>query len=230
VRNSHENDDDTTLVHSMSVLFSTLQILLFLRSGSCFQEAGRRQSSSFPDPVILPIPKVANKKDRFANLTIIYPAGNTTAYLLETNYPWSVVIPSERRLEKTLTQAKAHGCRIAATNGGPYNADGGPSGPLVLQGQITNNSTTDFVGFGVTTSDQWILGNYHQLIDQAPSINITIWNFVTGFDWLVYKGQNVANNSQNPTGAHRSARTAIGVGQHPNNHLWMLVADGCEKW
>jgi hypothetical protein len=144
-------------------------------------------------------------------------------YVVHTNYPGSVVAPTanlqqqqqHHHLQTTSHQARLHGCDIVATNGGPYNADGTSSGPLVMQGTLitTNNTSTDFVGFGTTTSEEWVLGTFD---DAQSTTTTTLWDFVTGFGWLVYDHQVVANNSDNPTGAYRAARTAIGLDDHGN--------------
>jgi Phosphodiester glycosidase len=191
--------------------------------------------SSLPPPVIFPI---SQNKPLFVNLTTLPSNASRweTAHLIHTNYPWKVVVPppSENTshrltLETTLQQAQRHHCNVAAANGGPFNAHGWSTGPTVMNQQLVRTSNeslldTTFVGFGTTTENQWVLGNYRQLQDAFVSID----NFCTGFGWLVYHGKMVANNSVNPTGAIRAPRTAIGLDCDGN--LMLLVVDGCEKW
>jgi hypothetical protein len=144
-------------------------------------------------------------------------------------------------LQKTSLQAKDHHCDIVASNGGPFDADGWTTGPTVVDGQLVrtkNSSLHDsyFVGLGTATTDSlnsdssshyWVLGSYHQITND-PSRTMTILSFVTGFQWLVYHGKNLADDSRNPTGADRAPRTAIGLDRDSN--LMLLVVDGCEKW
>jgi hypothetical protein len=145
-------------------------------------------------------------------------------------------------LETTLRQAQRHHCSIVAANGGPFDAQGWTTGPTIVNGQLvrtTPNSLLDstLVGFGTTAkTKQWILGNYRQFItsynnnnnNDNSSLVDDIDNFCTGFGWLVYDGQVVANNTINPTGAKRAPRTAIGLDYDGN--VLLVVVDGCEKW
>ena len=142
----------------------------------------------------------------------------------------------------TAAQAEANNCNIVATNGGPYNRDGTSSGPLVMRGELqtsdrnnSNNTESSFVGFGITAKKKtdgqqyWTLGSYSQIIEKIVDMKLPpLWDFVTGFHWLVYDGTPVANNSANPTGAFQAARTVIGLDYDSN--LFLLVVDGCEKW
>ena len=89
-----------------------------------------------------------------------------------------------------------------------------------------------------TTNKQfyWIMGKYRDFTMNNNNNNLTtnnnlsgrIQHFCTGFGWLVYDGNNVANNNHNPTGADRAPRTAIGIDH--NSNLMLVVVDGCEKW
>jgi hypothetical protein len=180
------------------------------------------------DPVILPIPDSPHHP-RFANYSRHPRTGRdrVSVNVVHTNYAWSVVAPSDRSLETTSSQAKEHACDIAATNGGPFHADGSSCGPVVMRGQLLENAnstttTTDMVGFGTSKRNEWLLGTYQQFASSD------VYDFVTGFGWLVYDGNVVADDTDNPTGAVRAARTAIGL--NDANELLLFVADGCEKW
>jgi exopolysaccharide biosynthesis protein len=83
------------------------------------------------------------------------------------------------------------------------------------------------------------MGRYGQIAE--PSSRIKLWDFVSGFGWLVYDGKprvttfhgngtakSGGNNPSNPTGAIRAPRTAVGLDKDSN--LMLLVVDGCEKW
>jgi Phosphodiester glycosidase len=157
-----------------------------------------------------------------------------------------------RRLEQTSTLAKRHNCTIAA-NAGPFNKDGSCVGTIVVNGQIiqlekcnsstmnnhnnnnnnNNSSTSSSVGFGITAGPvrSWVLGSLPCSNQQADYIHkLGLVHFVTGFDWLVQDGVNVANKSgrNNTTGAQRAPRTSIGIDNQ--GRLVILVIDGCELW
>jgi hypothetical protein len=187
-----------------------------------------------PDSVVIPF---ANHH-RFTNLTKFSTSRGIAVHIFQTTEAWSVVAPTEHnnnnnisKLQTTLRQAQINGCGIGATNGGPFNPDGTSSGPLVLKGKLHHHQSnhhqqtdesSDYIGFGTTRNKEWVLGSFAQVRHLDP------WDFVTGFNWLVYDGTMVANNSQNPTGAYQAARTAIGVDW--NSTLLLIVSDGCERW
>mmetsp|Transcript_21615 Transcript_21615/g.47218 ORF Transcript_21615/g.47218 Transcript_21615/m.47218 type:complete len:435 (+) Transcript_21615:306-1610(+) len=139
--------------------------------------------------------------------------------------------------------------------GGVWNS--GPTvrnGKLIRTEPNAQNS--GFVGFGIafdsetgTTNEEngssssnpsmdeshrgnWIIGTYGQLVS-SPVMSSPptrkIWDFVTGFEWLVYNGtswvSNDCNRKPNPTGALRAPRTAVGLDKDSN--LMVLVVDGC---
>lgn len=204
------------------------------------------------DPVIIPIH--SSGRPYFANLTTLpLPKSRweESAYLIRTNYPWKVVLPQPTTtspnngkhtsypLQTTRQQARREHCTVAATNGGPFDAEGWNTGPTVVDGTITRTPNgslydTTMVGFGTATTTttaqkQWILGNYRQILDRyGGDDNVTVEYFCTGFGWLVYGGRVVANNMDNPTGAKRAPRTAIGL--DGDGTLMLLVVDVCEKW
>jgi len=94
----------------------------------------------------------------------------------------------------------------------------------------------------------WVMGTYGQLVtslsSSSSSLSLynktnsnnylstnkkTLWDFVTGFDWLIYNGKSLVNknnNNSNPTGIDRAPRTVIGLDKDSN--LILLVVDGCE--
>jgi exopolysaccharide biosynthesis protein len=131
------------------------------------------------------------------------------------------------RFIRPSAQAAEHGCLIAS-NGGPFNADGSCVGVVVRDNHLVCGITSfGGVGFGDTDHPfkQWVIGT----INNASQLDLlNLHNFVTGFDWLVYEGKNVAGYHNNTTGARESARTAIGVDW--DGKLMLTVADGCEKW
>lgn len=205
------------------ILLGALLLLLllhFLLSSHSTGYYETRRSAHVPDSVVIPF---ANHH-RFTNLTKFSTSAGIAVHLLQTTEAWSVVAPTKHnKLETTLRQAQRNGCGTGATNGGPFNPDGTSSGPLVIEGKLQSNQTESaYIGFGTTRNKEWVIGSFAQVRHLDP------WNFVTGFKWLVYDGTMVANNSQNPTGAHQAARTAIGVDW--NSSLLLMVSDGCERW
>ncbi len=181
-------------------------------------------------------------------------------YLVTTNYPWSVVLPDSSYnygsnssspqtplLQKTSIQAAVHHCDIVASNGGPFDKGGRwNSGPTVSNGKLIrtkpNPEDSQFVGFGISgteplsdTNRSWVMGQYGQLV--RSSSKLKLWDFVTGFGYLVYDGKprvilprnDSLGNHLDPTGgATRAPRTAVGLDKDLN--LMILVVDGCERW
>lgn len=160
----------------------------------------------------------------------VYVGGNNVSAV-------QVLVPNNRSLEKASTQARNAGyCTLAAVNGGPFHADGTSLGLLVRQGQVIQDvpdegSAASLVGFGRqqrqrqnndTPSWYWVFG-------APPPAHDHLDFYLTTFGWLVYNGTNVVDdNDNNPTGAHRAPRTAVGVRR--DGQLVFVVADGCEKW
>lgn len=176
------------------------------------------------DPVIAPFPDSTVQPTTNVLQFEYLQHPKRMAYVVTTNQVFSVGVPEGvGKLWKTTHQSQRHGCDVAATNGGPFHGDGTSCGPVVIRGQLIQNVSTDFVGFGTTRHGQWVLGRYDQLSE------LDIDNFLTGFGWLVYEGRDITiNTSENDTGAQRAARTAVGI--DGNGMLVILVADGCEKW
>ncbi|CAJ1932673.1 unnamed protein product [Cylindrotheca closterium] len=171
-------------------------------------------------PVTIPIP---NGRDHFANLTQIPYNKRHSAFWLTTNQNVTVAVAREvdekQKLQTVGLTALQFGCQVAATNGGPFNADGSNSGPVVIQGRLVGtNAPTDFVGFGTTVNGEYLFGNYHDFDDDR------IWEFVTGFGWLVYNGTSVVISNEDDK---RAPRTIVGVDK--NDNLISLVIDGCER-
>jgi len=135
-------------------------------------------------------------------------------YLARGGNSLDVMIPS------TLTKVSEQGCNGLASNAGPFDRNGRPVGLTVKDGVVLFQGSG--VGFGKTNSNQWVIGE----ADEAAEKDLDI--FITGFDWLVYEGENVAMLHNNTTGAERASRTAIGVDER--GRLRIMVADGCEKW
>jgi hypothetical protein len=219
----------------LGALLLVLLFLFFSRSTTdgYHHETSRRSNNHLPDSVVIPF---ANPKDhRFTNFTKFSTSAGIAVHLVQTTEAWSVVAPTTEhnnhthKLETTLQQAQINGCEIGATNGGPFNPDGTSSGPLVIKGKLQSSNhhqteaASDHIGFGTTRDNNtWVIGSFAQVR------HLDLWNFVTGFNWLVYDGRIVANNSHNPTGAYQAARTAIGVDW--NSTLLLMVSDGCERW
>jgi Phosphodiester glycosidase len=142
-----------------------------------------------------------------------------------------------RSLQRTSQQSEQHHC-IYAMNGGPFQGDGSLCGVVVVEnGTMVASDFGPLVGFGVakprraenaTTSSSapvWIMGRLAS-VEQAKALNVQ--QFVSGFDWLVYNGRNIALYRNNTTGAVRAARSALGV-KRDGTLLW-VVSDGCEHW
>ena len=163
----------------------------------------------------------------YTNLTVLnFKDLPRKAYLVTTSEPWNVVVPSPYpHLERTSVQAKKHDCRLA-TNGGPFQADGTCVGAAIVNGKVVAD---DFggTGFGVTKGPEtkWVLGAVDS-IQKAQELGVQ--HYVTGFDWLVENGQNVAKLYNNTTGGEKAPRTAIGIDFE--GRLLQMVADGCEHW
>jgi hypothetical protein len=171
------------------------------------------------DPVTIPIP---NGRDLFANLSQIPYNKRHSAFWMTTNHNVTVALAKlgdgKQKLQTVGLTALQFGCKTAATNGGPFNADGSNAGPVVIQGRAQSSSPTDFVGFGTSVDGEYLFGNYHDFeVDR-------IWEFVTGFGWLVYNSTSVVGSNEDDK---QAPRTIIGVDQ--NDNLISVVIDGCEK-
>ncbi|GFH50918.1 hypothetical protein CTEN210_07394 [Chaetoceros tenuissimus] len=144
-------------------------------------------------------------------------------------------------LQKTSSFAKQNECEYA-TNGGPFNSyiSGGCVGLTISNGTIvtgnnamnTNAVIDENVGFGITKSNQWVLGDV--LANQEGKRNNIIPHlkeFVTGLHgWLVYNSTNVVsrmNLKQSAKSDITAPRTVIGVNKNGET-LTLLQVDGCE--
>ncbi|KAL3936819.1 MAG: hypothetical protein SGBAC_007952 [Bacillariaceae sp.] len=193
-------------------------LLLLLIASLALASASNSDSR---DPVTIPIP---NGRGHFANLTQIRYNKRHSAFWLTTNHNVTVAVAKEadgsQKLQTVGLTAQQFGCLVAATNGGPFNADGSNSGPVVIQGRlIGTNAPTDYVGFGTTVNGEYLLGNYHDFQDDR------IWEFVTGYGWLVYNGTSTVGPNEDDK---QAPRTIVGVDMDDN--LISVVIDGCEKW
>ncbi len=196
-------------------------------------------------PVVIPFPK--QNENFFLNVTeFVYTSPTTNpprkAYWIHTNHHYSIVTPPPTTepdrlffLWKTSHQAQYFGCDVAAVNGGPFHADGTSCGPLVVEGKLIQNVSSDWVGIGVTDQEEWVLGAYHQIANDnqsfLPNLHGRIQSFVTGFHWLVYNGTVVTKGTDydnRQIDVKRAARTAVGVAD--DGTMVLLVVDGCEKW
>lgn len=181
----------------------------------------------------IPVPQYLEPE---TNLSILPPTAETkngrTSYLLTSTESFRVVVPSgsngnKRHLEKTSKQSARNHCRFAA-NGGPFHADGTCAGAVL----VYNNGTVvcdDFgsVGLGQTRDNKsWIIGSVDNQ-EQAVA-ELDLGYYVTGFDWLVYEGTNVAALFNNTTGADQAPRTAVGL--TTTGILILMVTDGCQFW
>ena len=152
-------------------------------------------------------------------------------YLLNSTQQLDVIAPynsnSTRslKLERVSVQARRHHC-VWAVNGGPFHRDGSTAGALIIDGKVIIDDFGGASGFGVTAgpSPQWILGP----VSEQDVTRLGIVDYVTGFDWLVYNGHNVATKQQHMPAIKRAPRTAVGVDKFGN--LILMVADGCERW
>ena len=215
-------------------------------------ESNQSSKKSTPlrlSPVVIPRDTNRNQSHSFVNITnVVYTSTHPRrkSHWVYTNHHFSIVNPptstnthSGRVFElwKTSHQAHDFGCDVVAVNGGPYHKDGTSCGPLVVQGKLVQNVSSDWIGIGITDHDEWVLGNYHEIIAQwhrfYPNLRgHFLRSFVTGFHWLVYNGTVVAKDNDNEGGGAgripRAARTAVGVAD--DGTLVLLVVDGCEKW
>ena len=151
--------------------------------------------------------------------------GTDACWLIRSDESVSILVPSSRpRLRRVSVQAKQNGCMVAM-NGGPFHRDGSSVGLVSMNGTVISNGTTKFPGFGTTRDGAaFVLGAFQSATDLASH---DVLDFVTGFDWLVWDGA-VLVPPDDPTGAVRAPRSAIGVDYDSNTLL--LVVDGCEKW
>lgn len=179
---------------------------------------------------VIPVPQVSTPR---LSLTVLklntskVTASNTIYIVKAKGFLPEILLPRNHSLARTSRQANKEGC-LAAINGGPFNTDGSVTGAVVSDGKFDPDS--DFlnsVGFGITSSPRpkWVIGT---IATRAEAHALHLYQFVSGFDWLVQEGINVAPLHNDTTGAQRAPRTAIGVDNSGN--LIMFVADGCEKW
>ena len=114
-------------------------------------------------------------------------------------------------------------------NGGPFHRDGSLVGAVLIEdGTIVSDDFGSTVGLGVASASSskfWIMG---RLDSAEQALELGVQQFVSGFDWLVYNGRNIAANRSDTTGALRAARSALGIAS--NGTLLLLVSDGCEHW
>lgn len=144
-------------------------------------------------------------------------------------------------LQKSSSFAKESGCEYA-TNGGPFNSyiSGGCVGLTISNGTIVSGNNAmntiskidENVGFGITKSNQWILGDVMTNQDGKRNVIIPhIKEFVTGLHgWLVYNSSNVVssmNLKQSVKSDISAPRTVIGVNKDGDT-LTLLQVDGCE--
>jgi exopolysaccharide biosynthesis protein len=177
-------------------------------------------TTSEPSPVVIPIP---SHRSSFANFSEIPYNRKRRAYWLTTTHNVSIAVATvdgSQKLQTTGLTALQFGCDVAATNAGPFNLDGSNSGPAVIKGRHVQTETpTDYVGFGTTIDGKYIFGNYQQFSSE------NIWEFVTGFGWLVYNGSVVVGPGEDEK---KAPRTIVGLDNDSN--LISVVIDGCERW
>ncbi|KAL7569227.1 hypothetical protein ACA910_016782 [Epithemia clementina (nom. ined.)] len=151
-------------------------------------------------------------------------------FMLNTTDSFSVIAPYSSnnshalRLERVSVQAGRHNCSWGI-NGGPFHKDGSTAGALIIDGKIIIDDFGGAAGFGVTGKPtvQWVLGS----LTKERAYQLGVVHFVTGFDWLVYNGENVAAKQRFKPAIKRAPRTAVGVDKTGN--LLIIVADGCER-
>ena len=170
-----------------------------------------------------PASSTPNSSSVMTNVTTIPNVqGPYQGYVAISTAPFSIRIP-EHGLKRTSHQA-AVGCAVAS-NGGPFQSDGEPVGPVIIESRIVHSDfPKDAVGFGRTTGNEWILGT---LKDASEALEFHVESFLGGFNWLVYNGS-ISIPDVNPTGAERAPRTMIGVTVDGN--VLVAAVDGCEKW
>jgi hypothetical protein len=174
-----------------------------------------------------------------------------------TRPPMRLVVPPTGRLATTSVQVRAHKCAAAVNGGPFHADGSSVGVLVVDGSLVKDDTLgPNVVGFGVTRPRRrytrrddgrhdvlddddntdnnnnntkathhlasWVLGT-----PPSQAVLADLEWFVTGFDWLVREGVNVA--SHDATGAPRAARTAVGIDGHDGS-LVLLVADGCERW
>ena len=163
---------------------------------------------------------------------------NQRYYLLNAStYPVHLLVPPH--LQKASDQALDHPYCEWIINGGPFHSDGSPAGGLIWNGtSIEPPKHDNDIGFGIQQQHDrasrnnlrlhYVMGNFptHNKNSSIDPFMFSFW--VSGFDWIVHRGNNVANTSRRPPFVARAPRTALGIDAH--GYLVALVADGCEKW
>ena len=221
------------------IVFLIALVLLMYRRGSLanlrrpltYNRTTPKSATSNPSGFPLVAVRVPSAINSTTSLHSYKSKLSRKVFLLNTTERFSAVAPyssnlsRELRLERVSKQARRHRCAWA-TNGGPFNRDGSTSGALIVNGQIIIDDFGGAVGLGVTAgpSPQWILGP----IKKEDVLRFSLLHFVTGFDWLVYNGVNVAPEQKFKPAIKRAPRTAVGVDRAGN--LIVMVADGCERW
>ena len=138
------------------------------------------------------------------------------AYLLRSQDAWRPVLPSR------LTPTSRHDCSWTI-NGAPFHRNSTTWGVLVTNGTVRSEYWNQGVGLGTTRNGHYAIGTLESL-EEVQDYRVV--DFITGFDWLVEKGINVADHDE--SGVLEAPRTAMGVDREGR---WMaLVADGCERW
>ena len=68
------------------------------------------------------------------------------------------------------------------SNGGPFQGTGEPVGPVIVNRNILHSDfSSENVGFGVTSGNEWVLGG---LKDDIEAGELQIQTFLGGFNWL----------------------------------------------
>jgi len=184
------------------------------------------KGSDIPRNVVIKPPRLvhhpASTSTQITNITIYsnIHASGYRGYTAISSAALSIRIP-EHGLKRPSHQAS--GCSVLS-NGGPFQGTGEPVGPVIVNRNILHSDfSSENVGFGVTSGNEWVLGG---LKDDIEAGELQIQTFLGGFNWLVYNGSSAVPKT-NPTGAERSPRTIIGV--TVDGRLIVGVVDGCEK-
>jgi len=160
-----------------------------------------RTLSDVIDPVILPIPLGGNgtKNPYFFTITTHHAANKKNATAEYDKYHRGYYLVTYKKKTKNKN-----------TRSTSMDNDNGNGSSYIKAGISTSTSVKPAT---ITTSN---------------STKLQIWDFVTGFDWLVYNGKSLVDDDSTSSTSNRALRTVIGLDY--NSDLILFVVDGCEYW
>jgi len=188
-------------------------------------------SSSLPNSDYVTVPAASTKfSDPGAEFSTAFSAQyNTSRFLLRVDNPapfFHVFFPILKNgtcggYELPSDRARTEHC-LYATNGGPFIMGQPPTsatciGYAISNGVAGSNLVSNFASFGLTKTNNFILG----VLQPADVKALDFVQLLTGFGWLVRDGV-----AQRSTDTEVAPRTAIGVDKA--GRLLMLEVDGIE--